>query len=663
MTTLSRALSPDVTHSLGWALLQFVWQGAALAALLSILFAFCRRASFRYALAVGTLASMVAAPGITFLLSLSAARPEAEWIGTTPSAVTTTFSPIVRAVAPTALSVQQHVFPPDLLLRIVELWFAGVVLFSLRAAGGLCLVESLKRRDASPLSSELLSKCLELQQRMGIERAIRFCQSRLAAAPAVIGWARPAVLLPIIALTGLSDQQLEAVIAHELAHIRRLDSFVNLFQVVAETLLFYHPAVWWVNRKIRAERENCCDDAAIQACSNPAEYARALTLMEEWRSAPVLAMAANRSSLAARVLRLLGGRTIAGGIRSAGFVAGFLCLLEALVAGSTLRGMIRTPYRSSRSLNQFPAPGHSTAIPMRSRLISKLTEANAASSAMIAQARSGEPNRDAQGEGTGTGAKTGKEGFIEQMQAAGFKDLTVDQLIALKIQGVTPEYVREMRGLGVSLNSDILIAMRVQGVTPDYIRTMRAAGITTSVAQLVEMKVQGITPEYVRLIHDLGLRPDVGTLTGMRVQGVSPEYIREMRATGLKPSVEQLIGMRVQGVTPEYVREIHDLGLHPDAEALVGMRVQGITPEYIRDMRATGLKLTAEELVAMRVQGVTPDYVKGLQGAGLRNLSSDDYVAAKVQGITPEFVENARQHGFRNLSLDKLLQLKHAGLF
>ena len=151
----------------------------------------------------------------------------------------------------------------------------------------------------------------------------------------------PSFLLPISALTGLNELQLRAVIAHELAHIRRFDAFFNLFQVAAETLLFYHPAVWWLSKRIRTERENCCDDVALAVCGNPAEYARALALMEEWRVAPSFAMAANRGPLASRVTRLLGITEKGSSLRNAGVAFGVLCLAAALLAGNALFGLVR----------------------------------------------------------------------------------------------------------------------------------------------------------------------------------------------------------------------------------------------------------------------------------------------------------------------------------
>jgi len=106
----------------------------------------------------------------------------------------------------------------------------------------------MRRRQSVPVDSKLREICVELQRRLGLTRAIRYAQCQWLEAPAVIGWFRPVVFLPLTALTGLSEAQLRAVIAHELAHIKRLDSFVNAFQVFVETLLFYHPAVWWLEQ-------------------------------------------------------------------------------------------------------------------------------------------------------------------------------------------------------------------------------------------------------------------------------------------------------------------------------------------------------------------------------------------------------------------------------
>src|SRR5262249_268554 len=127
-----------------------------------------------------------------------------------------------------------------------------------------------------------------------------------------------------------------------------------LFQIGIETLLFYHPGVWWISKRIRTEREHCCDDEAIALCGNAVEYARALTLMEEWRTAPALAMAANTHPLAPRIARLLGITASGSGLRSAGLAAGVLCLTAALLAGNAPFGGTRAPWNTQGEEDQGP---------------------------------------------------------------------------------------------------------------------------------------------------------------------------------------------------------------------------------------------------------------------------------------------------------------------
>ena len=113
-----------------------------------------------------------------------------------------------------------------------------------------------------------------------LSRPVRIVQSLVVQTPMVIGWLRPVILLPVAAVTGLAPDQLEAILAHELAHIRRLDYLVNLLQAAVEVILFYHPAVWWVGRRMRAERERCCDDVAVRLVGNPIRYVEALAAVE-----------------------------------------------------------------------------------------------------------------------------------------------------------------------------------------------------------------------------------------------------------------------------------------------------------------------------------------------------------------------------------------------
>src|SRR6185295_14003751 len=120
--------------------------------------------------------------------------------------------------------------------------------------------------------------------RLELRRHVAIVQSAAVAVPTLIGWLKPVVLLPASALSGLSPEQLQAILAHELAHVRRHDYLVNLLQSMVETLLFYHPAAWWVSARVRAEREHCCDDLAVDVCGDRDSYATALAELESRRT-------------------------------------------------------------------------------------------------------------------------------------------------------------------------------------------------------------------------------------------------------------------------------------------------------------------------------------------------------------------------------------------
>jgi beta-lactamase regulating signal transducer with metallopeptidase domain len=654
MNSLSHLLSPEVMRLMALTLMHFLWQGTVLAAVAHAAMMVCRSASTRYTIAVALLAMMAAAPGITFLTLLQqdhATVPyEQSHVSLMPQPISNGRAPVLRKS-----TVPPRIPMPPYFMWLVEIWFAGVIGFSLRSAGGVLVVERLRRKESKPVSQELLAICKALQEKVAVKRVVNFCECVRLEAPAVAGWLRPVVMLPICTLTELNEEQLFAVIAHELAHIKRFDPLVNLFQVGVETLLFYHPAVWWLNKRIREERENCCDDIAVEVCGSPLAYAHALARMAESQLSPRLLLAANSRPLAARVARLLGIEKKSESMRGADLSLGVLCLSAALVAGGAFVGV------AHNAQAQMPAVSLTVSTATD---ISREAVANGASVARdLVESLAGNVaasvkhnveaaishNLESHTQTTNPAplavpvtiaqaspvvGQNSASSYIDGLKAGGLENLTVDEIIGLKVQGVTPEYVKSMRELGLHVDADAIIGMKVQGITPEYVREMRAAtGETLDADDLVGMKVQGITPEYVKEIHEMGLKADSGDLIGMKVQGVTPEYAREMQKVDPKLDAGELIGMRVQGITPEYVKEINALGLQPDAGELIGMKVQGVDAEYLKKMQAAGFKLDV-----------------------------GDAIEAKVMGVTPEFIEKARSHGFKNLTLHQLIGLKETGV-
>jgi beta-lactamase regulating signal transducer with metallopeptidase domain/uncharacterized protein YnzC (UPF0291/DUF896 family) len=655
VTTPMNWLIPSAMQSLGWALLHFLWQGTALAALAAAAMAVCRHASTRYLLGVSALALMLLAPMATYFLYSQQHSGVADTAKSLPLAA-------ARATArdrDAASGSMQHssfarrssAISMDALPWLVEAWLLGVAFFSLRSAGGFLLLGRERRRQSSVVSERVLEICYTLQDQLGLNRVISYCECAWLQAPAVIGWFRPVVFLPVTALTGLSEEQLQVVIAHELAHIRRFDPFVNVFQVCVETLLFYHPAVWWLNKRIRAEREHCCDDTAVALCGNAIEYARALTLMEEWRSAPVFAMAANRGPLTERIIRVLGLKTIGAGMRGIGLTGSVLCLTAALVAGNALLGMAHPEAARAASFRQ----GSPNLAARSSQQPSTASSAPAKPSAARPQAAESAP-QSSSGPSSSVPSSSAPS-YIDAMKAAGLNDLTIDQLIALKTQDVTPEYVRELHEQGLHPDVEMLVAMRVQDITPEYVKGLRDSGLNPDQNQLIALKVQGADGAYYSGMKEAGLQADVNTLIGMKVQDVTPEYVREIRAAGLTVTANQVIALKAQDVTPS----MKESGIELRTDDVIGMRVQDVTPEHVRGIQALGLKPSASELIGMKVQDVTPEYIKALQSAGFK-VGINDIIGAKVQDVTPEFIERAKAHGFKDLTLQKIIQLRQLGI-
>ena len=323
MTFETWLLHPEV-QAIGWALLHFLWQGALLAAIFGLANALTRSSQSRLRYAIGCFL-MLLMPVVFMATVLSidlfperpsppqrAVVPEPKTAPANSVSVTrlpeTPLPPQIETPAQTVP--QEHAFfqKIDILPGgVVCVWLIGFLALSMYTAAGWMRTQLLRRRGIEPVDSKWLETLDDLMSRLQVSGPVRLYASSIAQVPAVIGWLRPYILLPITAITGLSEPQLRAVLAHELAHVRRHDYLVNLLQNAVETLFFYHPAVWWVSRRIREERENCCDDLAVAVCGDVMVYAGALADLEELReniSEP--ALAATGGNLLARIRRLLG---------------------------------------------------------------------------------------------------------------------------------------------------------------------------------------------------------------------------------------------------------------------------------------------------------------------------------------------------------------------
>lgn len=295
----------DLIYRIGWSLLDSVWIGTAVAISLAIVLRAGRNSSSnaRYvwccvamiAIVLGMIASAcVHAPSrapVTHANGL---------VGTSPQAKR------ALMVAPPSSRSSSMIDAERALPAVVGLWSCGVIAI---AAWQLIGWELLRRfrRQAQAAPAEWCDRLRALATRMRVRRVVLAISNRLNA-PIVIGVFEPVILVPLSIFSELSPMQVQAILAHELAHIRRHDYLINLIQIAIETLLFYHPAVWWISKQIRRERECACDAIAAEVCGSRTDYAQALASLEASRGARLaLSIQGNGkgSELLVRVRRLL----------------------------------------------------------------------------------------------------------------------------------------------------------------------------------------------------------------------------------------------------------------------------------------------------------------------------------------------------------------------
>ena len=289
-------------HALAQTLLHSLWQIALLGLLAAMLLGILYRcsAALKHAIGMLFLIAMAAAPVITFILLIS------ENGNTTTAAHTTGVLPLLM---PSMLNLPQ-VSQSTSALLLPWFWCAGVVFMLVRLIGGWWMLRKLDHQQSSPLPGIWLQRVESIRIALGIGREISIRLIENMGVPCTVHVWRPIVWMPVSVLTQMTPDQIEALLAHELAHIRRLDWIWNGLQCVIEAMLFYHPAIWWLNRRIRQERENACDDLAVAVCGDAIVLAEALASLERARlPGHMLALSADGGSLMQRITRLLSPHT------------------------------------------------------------------------------------------------------------------------------------------------------------------------------------------------------------------------------------------------------------------------------------------------------------------------------------------------------------------
>ncbi|RKH89405.1 M56 family metallopeptidase [Corallococcus sp. AB045] len=655
-----------ILEAVGWALVHLVWQGALVAVALALALRWVgrRSANLRYALACGALGIMLALPVATAWRHASRAA-EARPVART-AVVPRTVAPLPAPVSPALtrlpaarpMSVKETMSLPRLdgmfqqvgehLPWLVLAWGLGVAASSLRLLRGWM---GLRRQvdEAVHASWEWQQRLEVLARRLNLTRPVRLLVSSKLDVPSTLGWLKPVVLVPTATLTGLAVRELELVLAHELAHIRRHDFAVNMVQTLVETLLFYHPAVWWMSQVIRVERENCCDDLAVRQGPGALPYARALTALEALRlqgmdtSGP--AMSALGGSLKDRVRRLVVAPASRCSSRWAAGVS-IVTLASSLALAVPLTALAVQPAKAQEA-KALVAPSVSakprtdaTASTGLSRAAS-MTNPVAAPTSLAAARTAPEPTQVA---AAPTSLAAAARTALAPAQLAVPQPTLLAVLAAPPPPPPAPAPVIAPAPNPAPSAKEKARAARKESDDAD--EKTRVGVDPLSVDQLVALKIAGVTPEVVERISAMGYEPTVNTLVGFQHAGVTPDYVKSMTDRfGRSIPAEQLVAMKHLGVTPEWLGQMAALGFDKeDSDDLLSAKALGINAAWLNELKAAGFgKLSLDEAVQLRALGVDSSYLRELEGAGVKPATVDELVRLRTGGVDADFIRRMQK--------------------
>jgi beta-lactamase regulating signal transducer with metallopeptidase domain len=573
--------------AIAWTLIHFCWQAAAIAGVYRVLIALLVRSASktRYLLAVATMLIMVGAAAGTFDWQMRSATPSPVLHNAATTIEDATIA-LPRGVVSGLISTHQGVAAStqaDLLRWIDGFWILGVVVLSVRSLGGWWVIQRLRATAIAEAPERVRESFGRICAAMRLSRPVLLRVSSAPNGPITVGAIRSMVLLPLSAITLLGPDELEMVLAHELAHVRRADFLCNLVQTLVETLFFFHPAVWWMGNRIRHERELCCDDLALKVCPNPVTYATALFRLEEhrarqWRLAMTLDGHQTSQTLRLRIARILGEPVS----RIGGPPVQPFSLAVACVALSVSLVVARPVVASLNPLHS-DAPTHlatinANAMPQGKGLkpVLSATSKRLAPADLVLQAAASDPQAKE------SDSAQPKASYIDRMKAAGY-DVDLDKFIAMKVQGITPEFAQAMAQAGFGKPSaDELVACKIQGVTPEYIGSLKQQGF------------------QIKSFQDA---------VSFRIFGVTPEFVAGMKSAGFSDlTSQQLVSLRVQGVTPDYARQIAQEYPSATVDDVIKTRIFHIDAAFIESAKKHGFThLSLEKLVQLRITGLLDD--------------------------------------------------------
>ncbi|HEV2483368.1 MAG TPA: M56 family metallopeptidase [Puia sp.] len=521
---------PDtILRAVCWTLLHSLWQGLIVALIAGLIMVLTKKSSssLRYTILCGLLFLFLGVSGYTFYHQLPTAASPA--VTTVTSGLTAVASPSRNVAAPTAgaagvagVAVQSGIesliqyFDTHAAL-VVLVWFIIFLGRFVQMLSGLVYAQRIRHYQTSDAPTQWNERLQDLLDKLRIIRPVLLLESTLIKSPVVIGFLKPVILVPLGMLTHLAPDQVESILLHELAHIRRQDYLLNVVQNLVDTLFFFNPAMIWISSLIRTERENCCDDIAIRETRSRRRLIEALVSFHEYEQTAAgyaLSFAAKENQVVRRVKRIVHKKnhSLNAGERVL-LTTGLLILSAAFVTINNSRA--DAPTKKPRTF-VIPAPVTSVILaPVTPKQAVAPTPAKPAPSQVQYQPVA----KPVQAPIQDTTPKTTKSADL-------FQNASVDKLIEARDHGVTAEFVSALQQMGYrDLTLDKAIELRDHGVDAEFIENIRALGFTHfSLDDAVRLKDHGVSADYIG-----GMKKRFGKLFEIN------DYIKLMDA-GISPT-------------------------------------------------------------------------------------------------------------------------------
>ncbi|HEV3324169.1 MAG TPA: M56 family metallopeptidase [Puia sp.] len=557
---------PDnIIRAVCWTLLHSLWQGLILAVVAGAVMVFTRKAksTTRYNLLGILVLAFLVVSGYTFSHELRLPSGTEVAVPKVATAADVAVPVVVVHEAPGL----RDVSPLESLVRyfnehasmVVVIWFIIAMARFVKVLSSLVYAQRIRHYGTVAAPAEWQERVGELLGQLSRNRHVLLLESKLIQVPAVVGFLKPVILVPVGMLAQLPADQVESILLHELAHICRRDYLFNVVQYLVDTLFFFNPALLWVSSLIRTERENCCDDVAIRETRSRRQLIEALLSFHEYQKKTrgyTLAFAGKDGGVVKRVERIVHKKnhSLNPGERTL-LMGGLLLLCGAFV---TIR----------------PSSAPVTAVVIKAKMVAAPEAAVVVLGAAMLPGvvaagepgvvRGGEPGVVTAGEPgvvrggePGVGAQLADTNIKDEKNDTSLpghlSDRDIEKLIEARDHGVTPEFVAELKKMGYSLNLDKAIELKDHGVSAEFIQSLKKEGFgQVSLDRAIELIDHGVSVEFIKHIRAAGF-PKLTLEQAVELvdHGVNGEFIEKWKKkTGTLLELEDYVHLRDSGIDP-----------------------------------------------------------------------------------------------------------------